>query len=333
MSYSLIAQDAHFSQAPNNYIYLNPANAGFAPKANRIVGIYRDQYRTAFVTFSTTFISYDRKIVNWGKGWHLGGGIDFLYDRLGYGVLSTFNPNFSLALGKFFNKGRQLINVGISSGFTFRKLNFSNLSFNNQYIPIIGFNPDNPTGEQPDNNFRIYPNISIGINFSTALGDNSKLDIGGAFANLHQPNQSFLNNSISKLPAKYTTYIKASVGFAHNEKWSLQPAFVYNYQNKINNILLLANVETRFKETSKGKTLGIGFGAGYRIKDNDALITNISILYGDFRIVSSYDFNLSSFKTATNGFGAFEISLRYEWGEIENAKKNKQFKFGCPIVL
>lgn len=172
-----IAQDVHFSQAPNNYIYLNPANTGFGPKTNRVVGLYRDQYRTAFATFSTTFMSYDRRLVAWGNGWQLGGGVDFLYDKVGYGIISTFSPNISLAIGKYFNQGRQLLNIGISSGFAFKKLNYSNLTFDNQYIPLIGFDPNSASGEQLDNKHRIYPNLNFGINFSTALGDYSKLDM------------------------------------------------------------------------------------------------------------------------------------------------------------
>lgn len=333
MCFVSIAQDAHFSQAPNNYIYLNPANAGFGPKTNRVLGLYRDQYRTAFATFSTTFMSYDRRLVGWGNGWQLGGGVDFLYDKIGNGIISTFSPNISLAIGKYFNQGRQLLNIGISTGFAFKKLNYSNLTFDNQYIPLIGFDPNSSSGEQLDNKHRIYPNLNFGINFSTALGNYSKLDIGGALANLHQPNQSFLANSISKLPARYTSYIKAVIGFANNEKWNLQPAFVYNFQNKAQNILVIANVETKFKETNKGNYFGLGFGAGYRIQDNDAMIANISVLLGDLRIATSYDFNISKYKPATKGFGAFELSLSYEWGEHENAQRSKNFKFGCPVVL
>jgi hypothetical protein len=74
------SQDPHFSQIQYNPIYLNPAFAGFAKKDNRVVGVYRDQWRTAFVPYSTTFGSYDRKFKQWEKGWRLGGGISFLYD-------------------------------------------------------------------------------------------------------------------------------------------------------------------------------------------------------------------------------------------------------------
>src|SRR3954470_5071598 len=89
------AQDPHFSQIQYNPIYLNPANAGVTEygKANRLAGLYRDQWRTLPVPYSTTFASYDRLFKKSTTGWMLGGGISFLYDRAGDGHLSIFNPN------------------------------------------------------------------------------------------------------------------------------------------------------------------------------------------------------------------------------------------------
>jgi len=315
------SQDPHFSQIQYNPIYLNPANAGFAKKDNRVVGVYRDQWRTAFVPYSTTFGSYDRKFKQWEKGWRLGGGISFLYDRAGDGLLSTFNPNLTLAVGKYFNNNKQLLNLGITSGITIKSLNYSKLTFDNQYIAGSGYVPGSTSGESFANNNVSFPNFTIGLNFTTKLGEKSSLDIGGAASNLHEPNQNFLYFSKSKLPARYTAYTKAQIGLGKSDKWNLQPAFIYNYQNKANNILVNAIAETRFKENDKGKTLGLGFGAGFRVQDVDAAIAYISILYDDLRIGASYDINVSQFKKATNTMGAFELLLSYEWGNNDKKKK------------
>lgn len=314
------SQDPHFSQIQYNPIYLNPAFAGFAKKDNRVVGVYRDQWRTAFVPYSTTFGSYDRKFKQWEKGWRLGGGISFLYDRAGEGILSTFNPNLTLAVGKYFNNEKQLLNFGITSGITIKSLNYSKLTFDNQYVAGSGYVPGSTPGESFSNNNVSYPNFTIGLNFTTKLGEKSSLDIGGAASNVHQPNQNFLYFSESKLPARYTAYAKALVGLGKSDKWNLQPAFIYNFQNKANNILVNAIAETKFKENNKGKTLGLGFGAGFRVQDVDAAIAYISVLYDDLRIGASYDINLSKYKGATNTMGAFELLLSYEWG---NSKKKK----------
>jgi len=317
------AQDPHFSQIQYNPIYLNPANAGFAKKDNRIAGIYRDQWRTAPVPFSTTHASYDRKFKQWEKGWRIGGGVSFLYDRAGDGVLSTFNPNLTLAVGKFFNSGKQLINIGITSGITIKSLNYNRLTFDNQYIVGSGYDPNAGTGEVFSNNNATYPNFTVGLNFTTKMGEKSSLDLGGTASNLHEPNQNFLYFSESKLPARYSAYAKAQIGIGKKDNWNLQPGVFYNFQNKANNILANAIAEVRFKENQKGKNFGLGFGAGYRIQDNDAAIAYVSVLYDDLRIGASYDVNVSSFRKATNTVGAFEIALVYEWGESADKKKKK----------
>lgn len=323
LTQQIIAQDPHFSQIQYNPIYLNPANAGFAKKDNRFAGIYRDQWRTVPIPFSTTHASYDRKIKQWESGWRLGGGLSFLYDRAGDGLLSTFNPNLTLAVGKFFNQEKQLLNVGISSGVTIKNLNYNKLTFDNQYVVGSGYNPDLGSGEVFSNNAATFANFTVGLNFTTQIGKKSSLDIGGTFSNLHQPNQNFLFFSESKLPARYGAYTKAIIGFKKNDNWNVQPGFFYNHQNKVNNILANAIAEVKFKQTQKGKDIGLGFGVGYRAQDNDAAITYLSLLYDNLRVGASYDINVSSFRKATNTVGAFEVALVYEWGESSDKKKKK----------
>ena len=65
-----LAQDPHFSQIQYNPLYLNPAYAGVTEygKANRLTGLYRDQWRTLPVPYSTTTASYDRLLRKFNKG-------------------------------------------------------------------------------------------------------------------------------------------------------------------------------------------------------------------------------------------------------------------------
>ncbi|MCB9033778.1 MAG: PorP/SprF family type IX secretion system membrane protein [Chitinophagales bacterium] len=315
------AQDPHFSQIQYNPLYLNPTFAGQAKKDNRFVGLYRDQWRTLPVPYSTTFASYDRKLKEWESGWRIGGGISFLYDRAGDGLLSSFNPNLTLSLAKYFNSSKQAVTLGITSGITIKSLDYSKLSFDNQYVVGSGYNPNLPTGESFSNNNVSYPNFTVGLNFYTQIGEKSSLDIGGTASNLHEPNQNFLYFTESTLPARYGAYAKAILFVGQQKKWNLQPGVFYNRQNKFNNILANAIAEVSFKENDKGKAFGLGFGAGYRAQSNDAVIGYLTLLYDNLRIGASYDANISKLKPATNTFGAFELALNYEWGESKPKKK------------
>lgn len=319
-----IAQDPHFSQIQYNPLYLNPAFAGVTEygKANRIAGLYRDQWRTLPVPYSTTTASYDRLLKKFKKGWLLGGGISFLYDKAGDGNLSIFNPNLTMNFGKYFNSEKQLITLGVTAGITIKTLDQLGLSFDNQYNGST-FDPNLPNGESFSNNNVSYPNFTLGLNFRTKIKEKTTLDIGGTTSNLHTPEQNFLYLTKSDLPSRHSAYAKAKVGIKEN--WNIQPGVFFQNQRKANQLLINAIAEVRFKEK---KDFGLGFGAGYRVMQNDAAIAYLSFLYKTLRVGAAYDFNVSSFSKATNAQGAFEIALNYEFGNIKT-KDNKP----CPTFV
>lgn len=319
-----LAQDPHFSQIQYNPLYLNPALAGVTEygKANRLAGLYRDQWRTLPVPYSTTTASYDRVLKKFPKGWLLGGGVSFLYDKAGDGNLSIFNPNLTMNFGKYFNSDKQLLTLGITAGITVKSLDALGLQFDNQYNGS-SFDPNLPNGETFSNNNVSYPNFTLGLNFRTKIKEKSTLDIGGSTSNLHQPNQNFLFFTSSKLPARHSAYAKAKVAIKDN--WNVQPGVFFQNQKKANQVLVNAIAEVRFSEK---KDFGLGFGAGYRAIGNDAAIAYLSFLYKTLRIGAAYDFNVSGIRKATKSQGAFELALNYEFGEVKTKKCPK-----CPVYV
>lgn len=317
-----VAQDPHFSQIQYNPLYLNPAFAGVTEygKLNRIAGLYRDQWRTLPVPYSTTTASYDRLLKKFNKGWLIGGGVSFLYDKAGDGNLSIFNPNLTMNFGKYFNKEKQLLTIGITAGITIKSLDQQGLTFDNQYNGST-FDPNIPNGESFSNNNISYPNFTLGLNFRTKIKEKSILDIGATTSNLHTPNQNFLYLTSSELPSRHSAYAKAKVAIKDN--WNVQPGFYFQNQRKANEILVNAIAEVRFKEK---KDFGLGFGLGYRAMDNDAAITYLSFLYKTLRVGAAYDFNVSGLRKATKAQGAFELVLNYEFGETKKAKP-------CPVYV
>lgn len=320
----ILAQDPHFSQIQYNPLYLNPAFAGVAEygKANRLAGLYRDQWRTLPVPYSTTTASYDRLLKKFQKGWLLGGGVSFLYDRAGDGNLSIFNPNLTMNIGKYFNKEKQLLTIGITAGMTVKSLDVFGLQFDNQYNGST-FDPSLPTGETFSNNNVSYANFTLGLNFRTKIKEKTTLDIGGTTSNLHQPNQNFLFFTSSKLPSRHSAYAKAKVGIKDN--WNVQPGVFFQNQKKANQVLINAIAEVRFSEK---KDFGLGFGAGYRAIDNDAAIAYLSFLYKTLRVGAAYDFNVSGLREASRAQGAFELVLNYEFGEVKTKQCPK-----CPVYV
>jgi type IX secretion system PorP/SprF family membrane protein len=320
----MLAQDPHFSQIQYNPLYLNPAFAGVTEygKANRLAGLYRDQWRTLPVPYSTTTASFDRLLKKFQKGWLLGGGVSFLYDKAGDGNLSIFNPNLTMNIGKYFNKEKQLLTLGITAGITVKSLDVLGLQFDNQYNGST-FDPSLPTGETFSNNNVSYANFTLGLNFRTKIKEKTTLDIGGTTSNLHQPNQNFLFFTSSKLPSRHSAYAKAKVGIKDN--WNVQPGVFFQNQKKANQVLINAIAEVRFSEK---KDFGLGFGAGYRAIDNDAAIAYLSFLYKTLRVGAAYDFNVSGLRKASKAQGAFELVLNYEFGEVKTKQCPK-----CPVYI
>jgi type IX secretion system PorP/SprF family membrane protein len=289
------AQDAQFSQMIWNNIYLNPAQAGTDSLDNRLFGIYRDQWRQVGMPYVAADFSYDRAIHLKNTSKHsLGVGGHFFYNRAGSANLSNIIAELILSYSLKFNEQKQRISLGISSGYGNRSLNPSKLIFTD-----IG---DGMGGENIENDQMHIFRLTTGIHFSSLLKDKGNFDIGFVVFNPHQPTGTFFNAE-TKQNARYSAYTKFN--FKAGDKWQIQPSFIHNSQAQ--NHQELMNVLMRYQMNK----VGLWFGPGYRWAD--AFIGYVGAEFSNFRVGFSYDQNISDFKKATNGIGAFEASLAYAW--------------------
>ncbi len=304
MSFIAKGQDVYFSQIFNNPLYLNPANAGMAEKKNRLVGFYRDQWRSVPVSYASTIFSYDRNLFE--KNTHrLGTGIHFFYDKAGDGALSTLKFDISGAYGKYLNSDKQLLTVGFQAGFAQRSVDLSKLSFGSQ---IDGFeiDPSIESGESFSSKLSVA-DMALGIGFKTKIRGKSSLDLGWTIFNLIDPNNSFSEVNRQDRDYRFGLYV---MGDAHiNEQWSLKPAYYFQNQNVSRQYLVQLLAAHQFKNTKK--PIELSFGGLYRVKD--AAIAYAGVEFKDLLLGISYDINTSSFSDATNRNGALEVSLRYQF--------------------
>lgn len=312
------AQDAHWSMIQWNPIYLNPANTGFADKANRLTGIYRDQWRSIPVPFSTTNVAYDRRVIfNEEKGIRFGLGGSFLYDKSGDGALSQFVPQISAAFGKYFHQNKQVVSLGVQAGVNIKTLDFSQLTFDNQYNGSI-YDPSLPNGEVVSGESAVIPVFGFGLNFNTKLKQSGGLDLGASYYNPHTPNYNFLSNSEETLPARLMAYTKADIKIGAAKKWELNPGIFFQLQGKNQELLMQTLVSYTF-DTKNAPKLSVG--PGYRL--DDAVVGYAALKIKDLRIGFAFDGNVSDAKQATSGRGAYEVTLNYEW---ERKKKEIEVK-------
>lgn len=318
---ALKAQDFHWSHIHLNPVYLNPAFTGFANKANRITGIYRDQWRSVPVPYSTTHASYDRKIFESEQGWRAGIGVQLLYDKAGDGALSTFRPALNLAIGKYFNHSNQVIQIGLQGAYARKQIDFSKLSFDTQYDGVI-YNPNIDPGETVAGDNAGYFDLGTGINFNSKLKEKGNIDIGFSAFNLTSPAYSFLSGSEASVSPRVMAYTKADVQLGQSA-WSFLPGVYFQNQGEARQTLLqsLFSVELGKKVEDMRQT-SLVFGPGYRI--GDAVVGYVGMNWKDLKVGFSFDGNVSDFNVATRGRGAYEIAVYYEW---EKKKKPEPEEF------
>ena len=84
-------QDIHWSQFNDNQLFQNPANAGNFYGDLRLIGNFKDQWRSVTVPFSTFSFSIDKNIKK------LGIGLLAFHDQVGDGKLSTIELQGNLS--------------------------------------------------------------------------------------------------------------------------------------------------------------------------------------------------------------------------------------------
>lgn len=125
------AQDFHFSQFNQAPLVLNPALTGQFEGSYRFTGIYRSQWASISVPYTTAAFSVDAH--DFLHIEDLGMGVDINYDQSGDAQLGTFQIHLSgaytIAVG---NTGKNKLSGGIQLGYGLKQIDPSQLSFNDQ---------------------------------------------------------------------------------------------------------------------------------------------------------------------------------------------------------
>ncbi|MFH0893614.1 MAG: PorP/SprF family type IX secretion system membrane protein [Bacteroidota bacterium] len=310
------AQDTHFSQFTMTPLQLNPANTCEREYLRAILN-YKNQWSSVAEAYKTYNFSYDM-ILSKKKG--IKGfsavGADILNDKAGDANFKTFQATLAYSYHVFLNE-KSTLGGGISGSYLQRSFNASSFQWGNQYDGSA-YNANLTTGE----NFKT-PNFSF---FDLAGGvhwrynkserymtgnDQLSFNAGIAFFHLTRPKHSF-NGSDERLYMKKVFYANGLIGLS-NTKSSIVPGIAVFMQGKSNEILFGALYKYQFQEDSRYteniKASAISMGGYYRNKD--AVIAKLMYEFSGYAIGISYDINVSGLKTASNGLGGIEISLKF----------------------
>lgn len=326
----LVAQDVQFSQFYSAPLYLNPAFTG-ATQLTRIGSNYRNQWPALEANFVTLSAYVDHFIDDKNSG------VGFLIqtDKAGLaGLRSTgFTGTYSyqLPLSKIFT-----FRVGANAGYYLRDINFSNLTFGDQFVDGVLTNPTNESFDAgaPKSFF----NVGSGV-----LLYSDDVWLGVAVDHLNKPNQSLIGQE-DKLPMKFSVHggykfqftpgVSGQGMYTRPQERSLTPTFQYKQQGQF------SQIDLGMYLTFEPMILGLWYrGVPYKVVNENVNHESVVVLVGFvqkakdsiFKVGYSYDVTIS--KLGSSSGGAHEFSISYAWftGDPRKPPKNVRL-IPCPDI-
>jgi type IX secretion system PorP/SprF family membrane protein len=307
------AQDPQLTQFYASPLFTNPAFAGTTSCGGRVVTNYRMQWPSLPGTFRTFVGAYDQQFDN------IGGGIGLvaMQDVAGDGLLTT--TTFSGIYSYQIEVTRKFtIRAGLQATYQQRAVDFSRLRFADQIEAKKGF--VNPTGENLPNESISYPNFATGF-----VGYTERFYVGFAVHNLTEPNQSFFGNTDpgTTVPRRFTVHSGVVIPLekrlrGREPEVSISPNILFMMQQQFMQVNLGFYL-------NKGPLVG-GLWFRQTTPNSDALIVLLGFRHNKFKFGYSYDFSVSSIRSAATG--SHEISAAIEWCSKKPQRKFK--KLNCP---
>ncbi|MCQ2958563.1 MAG: PorP/SprF family type IX secretion system membrane protein [Bacteroidales bacterium] len=321
----LLAQDIHFSNFYTNSLNVNPAETGFFTGQYRYCLAYRDQYRTVADPYQTFSANLDGKFTKRYWNYVIGYGILLNFDMAGDADYNTVQFGIPIAQHMNLMGNTIILSYGILPALHYNAFDYTNLSFQEQFNGIQ-YNPDQEISEDFVTNSKTYFDFSGGLQLSYKQSKTQTYTIGFAAYNINQPNVSFYNEETVRLRTRFLLHGNAIIDVTSNI--DVIPGFKMQFQGKQHEFhfggMGLFNIEN--SSVSQIQT-----GLWFRSKNKDAVIFGIGCRYMDFDIMLNYDLNISSLRNASNGHGAFEITVSYITEQHNKSKRRTAIR--CPHSL
>lgn len=319
LSFSLQAQDPHFSQFFASPLTLNPAFTGKFDGQLRLAANHRDQWPSIPKAYVTTSASLDFGILKSKipDGDVFGIGISGLSDQSADAALKLNYGSLALSYHKALDEnGYNTIGAGFQATYSSAILDFTKLTFEDQLTQngFTGITQENLNNGSNQN----YVDVNAGVLFSGSTNGLNNYYLGTSVYHINRPNLSFIDK-VWNLSPRITVHAGGS--FPLTEMLSINTSAIHQIQNKASETLVGAAVSANLNGDTDNPT-NVYLGSWIRFKD--AIIPYVGIEIGGLRIGASYDINTSGLKAATLSRGGSEFSIIY----IKKAAETKGIP--CP---
>ena len=309
MFLSMRGQDPSFSQFFSSPLNINPALTANINADWRFISNFRDQWVGPASPYSTGTVSFDRKIMQ-NKVYNvheekniLGIGAMIMYDHAMDGIQQSTYASLNLSYNVKLSDGPTVHRIAAGFGGIYgkRTVDFSRLTWQEQWIGHAGFDVNLPTGEPALSQMKGYFSCSAGLKYSITT-EKTNVDLGVAGFHLNNPKQTFLEDP--------------------NQRLAMRKVAHANFETFLNDQLVL-NINGIYQFQQEAKYYSFGGALGYYVPQNENLVLNgglwywsknalipyIGFGYKNFQFGFSYDIAISKLNAAAEKPKTFELSI------------------------
>jgi type IX secretion system PorP/SprF family membrane protein len=295
--------DPHFTQNYTFPMYINPALTGSADGDYRVSGIFRNQWGSIGNPYRTMGVSFDTRTDK-----NIALGVNVLNQSAGDGGFNylTASGSFAYTGVKFGSTLNHHIVMAIQGGIINRRVNQTKFKWGEQWNPITGYSPSNPTTETFNRTNSTVLDIGAGILYYDASPEKTIHPFGGfSVYHLNKPKDPIITDQSAELniiPMRYSVH--GGVSLAVSEGISVVPHMLYMRQGTASETMLGVYGQLNVNEETN-----VLLGGYYRLKD--AIAPFVGIDYKNFVVGLSYDVNASKLGTMAKNVNSIELTLSY----------------------
>ena len=335
---SAMAQDIHFSQIHATPLALNPAMTGVFEGSGRLIGNYRNQWKSVTADYKTFMFSADMNISGPSKNSILGIGGQVFNDVAGDLDFTTNGAFASLSVMQAFNdEGDHILSGGIQVGKVSNRFDPTKIRTHEQELGLL----------EDGVNQLSYLDFSAGMLWYMRFGGGEFIYLGGSLLHTNNPIVSFYSvepGDQNELYRRYVIHGGANLNIGPN--YTLVPSMILMAQGPNREATLGTFVRYANQDKKTSAPASLMFGAWFRAfqfasgrVDADAVIGAIRVDYSNLTFTFSYDINTSTLTHISAGRGGPEISIMYTFGTqsldkatLDGDKPRRgRSKVKCPI--
>jgi type IX secretion system PorP/SprF family membrane protein len=318
----LHAQDFTFSQFSELPLLRNPALAGIFTGDMRVQAAHRSQWAAITTPFENMAFSTELKFPVGSGDNYFTSSMLVTNDVAGDSKLSKLQLMPAVNYLLSFDDNSGYMALGFMGGFSQTRYDPTAVSFDDQF-QNGQFNPNNATSQTLLNTNETHFDMSTGVTYSDELGYGSKFYVGAAIYHLNRPKVGISSAEV-RLNRRFVINGGLSLATGDNDDVYIFGDHIAQTGSRQTLVGLLFS--HRFGEFEDDAP-GFGIGAMYRW--SDAFIPTVKLQIGKINFGLSYDVNVSSLKTVSQGRGGFEITASFK--SYLNIRNSSADKVKCPV--